>query len=58
MKIGTSTVTDSRSPRMFSSTSSAMKPNSAASFHCRKSPGTKLNKASPAAAIDTVMVST
>jgi hypothetical protein len=58
MKIGASTLTDSFTPRRFSTTSSTMAAPSAGTFQTARCGGKKLQMASPPAAIDTEMVST
>ena len=55
---GASATTDSRIPRMFSVVSSASSAISVANLYPAHSGGSTLNNASPAAAIDTVTVST
>ena len=57
-KIGSRTFTDSFTPRMFRVISPTMQKISKPIFHGCRPTGTKLNSASPAAAIETVIVST
>ena len=57
-KMGSSTCTDSLTPRRLSAISRAMATNSAGSFQGVQTAGRKLKMASPLPAIETVIVST
>ena len=57
-KMGVSVSTDSRTPRRFKTSRKTMNRTSTGSFQAWYSTGNKLKRASPAAAIEIVMVST